>query len=204
MNKDNLKDIFENIQDGTVLAFYGKKWTAKIITIFTREKKDENVPQHVAIVYEVKRNENSCSFKVSEQTFHGGRYRDVVINKSNEEYYTVDKYFLKQKFIEMFLVPMTQEQINLGIKDAISQIDKKYGYNRLIFGWEFLEKILPKEWQRNIYLKLNKKEAVRVCSNHVHYNLRNAGFKIPLDDFFTPIEIIKYIKKYLLKSDIKV
>ena len=44
MNSNNLKEIFENIQDGTVLAFYRSGLIGSIIPFFTREKK-ENKPR---------------------------------------------------------------------------------------------------------------------------------------------------------------
>ena len=53
---------------------------------------------------------------------------------------------------------MTETQIQLGILDAISQVGKKYGYSRLILGAEFVEKILPKEFRRDLFLRLNKKK----------------------------------------------
>jgi len=39
MNSQNLKDLFENIQDGTVLAFYRGGLIGSLIPFFTREKK---------------------------------------------------------------------------------------------------------------------------------------------------------------------
>ena len=195
MKSNNLKDLFKNIQDGTVLAFYRTDFIGSVIPFFTREKKSEIAPHHVAIVYQVKREVNTCSFKVSEQTFHGGQYRDVVITKFGDKYYITDKYFLKQAFIKMFKINMTQEQINLGINDAINQINKKYGYSRLVFATEIIEKILPKEFKRNLFLRLNKKETVRMCSLHVPMNLKKAGFNILFDDIYSPLEVIKLIEK---------
>lgn len=191
MKISNLKYLFNNLNDGCVLAFYGKKWTAKIIPFFTREIAGEDAPQHVGIIYEVKRSENKLTFKLSEQGFHGGQYRDVEIVKYGEIYYTTDNYFLKQEFVKMFQVDMNEDQIKLGIADAISQIGKKYGYTRLIFGIELLEKIFTKEFQRKLFLKINKKEKQRVCSTHVQFNLRKAGLKIPLDTWCSPLEITK-------------
>lgn len=198
MKPNNFKEIFDNIQDGTVLAFYGQKWTAKIIPFFTREKRGEKAPQHVAIAYEVKRNKSTCVFKLSEQGFHGGQYRNVCIAKHGNQYYTTDSYFLKQKTIELIKLKLTPQQIQFGIEDAIGQIGKKYGYNRLIFGWELLEKIIPKKWLNKINYKLNKKGTMRVCSTHIQHNLKKMGFNIPLNDFMTPLEIIKYIKKHFV------
>lgn len=191
MKSNNLEYIFNNIGEGSVLAFYGEKWTSKIIPFFTREKRGEVVPQHCGIAYQIQRSENNCSFYLSEQGFHGGQYRKIEIIKFGGLYYTIDAYFLKQKFIKIFKLRLTVAQIQIGISDAISQIGKKYGYNRLIFGWEFLEKVIPDDWQRKIYLRLNKKEMVRVCSTHIQFNLRKMGFDVPLDTFLTPLEITK-------------
>lgn len=191
MKSNNLKYIFDNITDGTVLAFYGKNWASKIIPFFTKESKKEIAPQHVAIAYGIVKNDEYCSFYLSEQGFHGGQYRLIEIIKINNKYSTTDVYFNKQKFIKIFKTNMTPAQVAIGIADAKSQIGKKYGYSRLIFGWEFLEKIIPIEWQRKIFLRLNKKESVRVCSTHIHYNLRKVGYNLPKDTFLTPLEITK-------------
>jgi hypothetical protein len=201
MNSNNLKDIFENLQDGTVLAFYRGGLIGSIIPFFTREKKGEKAPHHVGIVYEVKKRIYNghafCKFKLSEQGFHGGKYRTVEIIKYDDIFYTTDEYFLKQDSIKMARVKMTETQIQLGILDAISQIGKKYGYSRLILGAEFVEKILPKEFRRNLFLRLNKKEEVRMCSLHVPMNLKNAGIDVPLDDVYSPLEVLKIKNIYV-------
>ena len=203
MNSNNLKDLFENLQDGTVLAFYRGGLIGSIIPFFTREKKGEKAPHHVGIVYEVEKSVSVyngrafCTFKLSEQGFHGGKYRTVEIFKYDDIYYTTDEYFLKQDSIKMARVKMTETQIQLGILDAISQIGKKYGYSRLILGAEFVEKILPKEFRRNLFLRLNKKEEVRMCSLHVPMNLKNAGLEIPLDDVYSPLEVLKIKNIYV-------
>ena len=183
----NLKNIFENIDNGCVLAFYNKKWYLQLIPFFTREVKKELTPQHCGIAYEVVRYGNICKFNLSEQNFHGGKYREIKIYKHEKLYYIFDDYFLKQSKIKMFQVKMTDKQIELGIADAKKQLGKKYGYLQLFFGWEFLEKILPKsffEW-------LNKKELSRVCSTHIAKNLKYAGVSVPNNDFLTPLEITK-------------
>lgn len=197
MDSENLKEIFENIQDGTVLAFYRGGLIGSIIPFFTREKKGEIAPHHVAIAYEIKHlvfASNStviCSFKLSEQGFHGGKYRIVEIIKYNNIYYTTDEYFLKQESVKMFKTKMNDSQIQAGIIDAIGQVGKKYGFTRLVLGAEFLEKILPKKFQQKLFAKFNKKEIQRVCSTHIQFNLRKAGFDLPKDTFYSPLEITK-------------
>jgi hypothetical protein len=188
VTQSNLKFIFENITEGSVLAFYRKEWYYQLIPFFTRETKNELVPQHCGIVYEVKREEDSVSFMFSEQTFTGGKYRPIVIDKNkNNNYYIFDKYFKQQNLITLHKILMSQEQIARGIADAKQQVGKKYGYNNLIFGIEFIEKILPKRF----FKWLDKKERKRVCSTHIAYNLKKAGFMLPKGDFLSPLEITK-------------
>lgn len=200
MNSENLKDLFENLQDGTVLAFYRGGLIGSIIPFFTREKKGERVPHHVAIVYQVKKIDSAtmsvCSFKLSEQGFHGGKYRTVDIIKYNnyndDIFYTTDEYFLKQDFIKQCFTGMTPEEESLGIQDAIRQVGKKYGYSRFILTAEIFEKILPKSFQRKIFAKLNKKQGERLCSSHVVFNLNATGkYNIPTDQAYSPNEVIK-------------
>lgn len=195
MNSENLKNLFENLQDGTVLAFYRSGLIGSIIPFFTREKKGEIAPHHVAIVYEVKKEDSAtmsvCSFKLSEQGFHGGKYRNVEIIKYYGICFTTDEYFLKQESVKMFKTKMTDLQIQAGIIDAIGQVGKKYGFTRLVLGAEFLEKILPKKFQQKLFAKFNKKEIQRVCSTHIQFNLRKAGFDLPKDTFYSPLEITK-------------
>lgn len=197
MNSENLQNLFENLQDGTVLAFYRSGLIGSIIPFFTREKKGEIAPHHVAIVYEVCRSASTysnrvfCTFKLSEQGFHGGKYRNVEIVKYAGIFYTTDEYFLKQESVKMFKTKMTVSQIQAGIIDAIGQVGKKYGFTRLVLGAEFLEKILPKKFQQKLFAKFNKKEIQRVCSTHIQFNLRKAGFDLPKDTFYSPLEITK-------------
>ena len=196
---NDLKDIFYKIEEGTVLAFYQKSFWKQIIPFFTREKKNEEVPQHVGICFDIERNyKDLASFKFSDQSFHGGRFRKICITKfideNNQEIFFADEiYFMKQDKIKTFVLKnkLTEGQKIVGIKDAVFQIGKKYGYNRLLFGIEFLEKILPAEFQRKLFLRLNKKEAQRVCSTHVQYNLRIMGVIDKMDTFLTPLEITK-------------
>lgn len=196
MNSENLQDLFENLQDGTVLAFYRGGLIGSIIPFFTREKKGEEAPHHVATAYEVKKRiyegHTFCKFKLSEQGFHGGKYRTVEIIKYGDIYYTTDEYFLKQDFIKQFFTGMTPEEESLGIQDAIRQVGKKYGYSRFILTAEIFEKILPKSFQRKIFAKLNKKQGERLCSSHVVFNLNATGkYNIPTDQAYSPNEVIK-------------
>jgi hypothetical protein len=187
INKYNLEHLYKNIADGCVLAFYHNEWYYQIIPFFTRERKNELVPHHCGIVYEVKREENGVSFMFSEQTFVGGRYKKVSITKIKDNYFTTDKYFRRQNLITLHEILMSQEHISRGIADAKQQVGKKYGYGNLIFGAEFIEKILPKKF----FKWLDKKEGKRVCSTHVAYNLKKAGFMLPKGDFLSPLEITK-------------
>jgi hypothetical protein len=198
MNSNNLQDIFENLQGGTVLAFYKSGIIGSIIPFFTREKKGERVPHHVATAYEVEKSLSVyngrafCTFKLSEQGFHGGKYRTVEIIKYDDIFYTTDEYFLKQDFIKQCFTGMTPEEENLGIQDAIRQVGKKYGYSRFILTAEIFEKILPKSFQRKIFAKLNKKQGERLCSSHVVFNLNSTGkYDIPTDQAYSPNEVIK-------------
>jgi len=195
MNRNNLKDLFENLQDGTVLAFYRGGLIGSLIPFFTREKKGEKAPHHVAIVYEVQRhafnNHPICHFRLSEQGFHGGQYRDVEIVKYDDIYFTNDQYFLKQNSVKMFKTKMNDSQIQLGIIDAVGQVGKNYGFTRLVLGAEILEKLLPQKFQQKLFARFNKKEVQRVCSTHVHFNLRKAGFDLPKNTFYSPLEITK-------------
>jgi hypothetical protein len=185
--QNNLQYIFENITEGSVLAFYHKEWYYQTIPFFTRQKKKELVPHHVAICYEVKKQGETLTFMLSEQTFQGGKYRPIVIHKNkNNNYYIFDKYFKSQELITLHKINMSSEQVKFGIEDAKKQVGKRYGFHKLIFGAEFLEKVLPKKF----FKWLNKKQGLRVCSTHIAYNLKYAGFKVPSDDFMTPLEII--------------
>jgi len=188
VTQSNLKFIFENITEGSVLAFYRKEWFYQLIPFFTRETKNELVPQHCAICYEVKKQGNTLSFMLSEQTFKGGKYRLIAIHKDRENNYVIfDKYFKSQELITAHKINMSLDQVKLGIEDAKQQVGKKYGYGNLIFGIEFIEKILPKRF----FKWLGKKERKRVCSTHIAYNLKKAGFMLPKGDFLSPLEITK-------------
>jgi len=197
MRIENLQNIFENIQEGTVLAFYRKGFFVQLVPFFTRQSHNDIAPQHVAIAYEIKRTEKSCSFMLSEQGFHGGKYRPVEITKYGDLYFSQDVYFMKQNFIEMFFTGMTPEQAKLGIQDAIRQVGKKYGYSRFVLTAEIFEKILPISFQRKIFAKLNKKESERVCSSHLVFNMNSTGkYNIPTDEAYSPNEVIKLKNVY--------
>ena len=185
--QNNLEFIFENITEGSVLAFYHNEWYYQTIPFFTRENKKEAVPHHVAICYKVEKQGDTLTFMMSEQTFQGGKYRPIVIHKNkNSNYYIFDKYFKSQELITLHKTNMNLDQAKLGIEDAKKQVGKRYGFHKLIFGAEFLEKILPKKF----FKWLNKKQGLRICSTHIAYNLKYAGFNIPSDDFMSPLEII--------------
>ena len=188
ISQSSLKNIYENITEGSVIAFYHDEWYWQLIPFFTREKKGERAPHHIAICYEIVRKNTTVLFKVSEQSFTGAEYRSVAIHKNlTNTYYTPDKYFKKQELITLHKINMNAEQVKLGIADAREQIGKRYGFEKLIFFMEFLEKILPKK-----FIKwLNKKENSTVGSTHVACNVQKAGIKLPKDDYLTPIEIIK-------------
>ena len=188
VTQNNLRFIFENIAEGSVIAFYRNEWYYQTIPFFTKESKGEKVPNHCGIVYEVSKQGDTLTFMLSEQQFKGGQYRQIVIHKDKNNNYTIfDKYFKSQELITLHKINMSSNQIELGIKDAKQQVGKKYGYSNLIFGIEFIEKILPK-----IFFKwLDKKEGNRVCSTHVAYNLQKAGFMLPKGDFLSPLEITK-------------
>ena len=188
VTQNNLKFIFENITDGCVLAFYRNEWYYQTIPFFTKESKGEKTPNHCGIVYEVKKEGDTVSFMLSEQKFKGGQYRLIVIYKNkNNDYHIFDKYFKLQELITLHKINMSLDQIELGIEDAKQQVGKKYGYANLIFGIEFIEKILPKRF----FKWLDKKEGKRVCSTHIAYNLKKAGFMLPKGDFLSPLEITK-------------
>ena len=192
----NLQLIFDNLKDGDCLAFYRKAWYLQIIPFFTKEKGDKEAPQHCGICYEVKRNANKLSFKLSEQTFHGGEYRDIVIFKCQGEakkmFWIFDDYFLKQDKIALLSLkqPLTKQQLENGIADAKSQENKSYGYLSLLLGGEFLEKKLP-DWLKKRILKKQNSQQKRHCALHIRWNLYNAGVYDFKDFSPTPLEITK-------------
>ena len=193
MKTQNLENIFNNVKDGDCLAFYRKAWYLQIIPFFTKEKGDKEAPQHCGICYEIKRIDNIVSFKLSEQTFEGGKYRLVVIYKDyKNNFETNDLYFNKQDKIALLSLkqPLEMQQLQNGIADAKNQVNKKYGYLYLPFGGEFLEKLLPK-WLKKRILKKETSQQARHCALHIRWNLYNAGVYDFKDFNPTPLEITK-------------
>jgi hypothetical protein len=191
--QNNLENIFNHLKDGDCLAFYRKAWYLQIIPFFTKEKGDKEAPQHVGICYEVKKNNNILSFKLSEQTFEGGKYRLVVIYKDYaNNFETSDSYFNKQNKIALLSLkqPLTAQQIENGIFDAKSQKDKTYGYLSLPFGGEFLEKLLP-NWLKAKILKIQNSQQKRHCALHIRWNLKKMGVYDFKDFNPSPLEITK-------------
>lgn len=195
--KTNLENLFYNLKDGDCLAFYRQSWYLQIIPFFTKEKNDKEAPQHVAICYEVKRDVSKISFKVSEQNFHGGQYKDVVIYcweniEKEKTFWTYDEYFLKQDKIALLSLkqPLTAQQIEDGITDAKNQVNKKYAFLSLPIGIEFLEKLLP-NWLKTQILKHQNLQQKRHCALHIRWNLKKIGV-YDFEDFNpTPLEITK-------------
>lgn len=195
--KTNLENLFYNLKDGDCLAFYRKAWHLQLIPFFTKSKNDKEAPQHVAICYEVKRDINKLTFKLSEQNFHGGQYREVIIYywqslEKEKVFWTYDDYFLKQDKIALLSLkqPLTLQQIENGIADAKSQVGKRYAFTSLPIGIEFLEKLLPK-WLKNFILKKQNLQQKRHCALHIRWNLYKMGVYNFKDFNPTPIEITK-------------
>lgn len=190
--KANLEYIFKDLKDGDCLAFYRKAWYLQLIPFFTRQYKGQEAPQHVAICYEIKRTTNAISFKLSEQTFHGGQYRDIEIFEVNGKYFIEDDYFNKQNKIALLSLktPMTEKQIEAGIKDAKGQIGRKYGWIELPKSLELLDRILNKRIKNYLY-KRNIEENSRHCSKHIQMNLMYSGYYVFKDFNPTPVEITK-------------
>lgn len=195
--KTNLENLFYNLKDGDCLAFYRKAWYLQLIPFFSKEKGDKEAPQHVAICYEVKRDINKISFKVSEQNFHGGQYKDVVIYhwqslEKEKVFWTFDDYFLKQDKIALLSLkqPLTAQQIENGITDAKNQVGKIYGYLSLPLGIEYLEKLLP-NWLKEKILKIQNSQQKRHCALHIRWNLKKMGVYDFKDFNPSPLEITK-------------
>ena len=195
--KTDLKIIYDNLKDGDCLAFYRKAWYLQLIPFFSKEKNDKEAPQHVAICYEVKRDVNKISFKVSEQNFQGGQYRDVAIYhwqsiEKENVFWTFDDYFLKQDKIALLSLkqPLTAQQIENGVADAKSQVSKKYGYLSLPLGIEYWEKLLP-NWLKAKILKIQNSQQKRHCALHIRWNLKKMGVYDFKDFNPSPLEITK-------------
>jgi hypothetical protein len=194
--KVNLENIFNNLKDGDCLAFYRKAWYLQLIPFFTKEKGDKEAPQHCGICYEVKRENNKLTFKLSEQTFNGGQYRDIIIYKHQDKiekiFWIFDDYFLKQDKIALLSLkqPLTAQQIENGITDAKNQVGKIYGYLSLPLGIEYLEKLLP-NWLKAKILKIQNSQQKRHCALHIRWNLKKMGVYDFKDFNPSPLEITK-------------
>ena len=195
--KANLKIIYDNLKNGDCLAFYRKKWYSQIIPFFTKEKNDKEAPQHVAICYEIKRDINKLTFKLSEQNFHGGQYREVTIYcwqsvEKKEVFWTYDDYFLKQDKIALLSLkqPLTAQQIENGVADAKSQVGKKYAFLSLPLAMEYWEQLLP-NWLKAKILKIQNSQQKRHCALHIRWNLYKMGVYNLKDFNPTPLEITK-------------
>jgi len=199
MEMDKIKQISEELKEGATLAFYSKKkWFTKIIPFFSQEVKGENPPVHVGLCLNINREKNSCEFYLSENGFSNGKYIRVKINNfkncsffgwiTDEEQWLADRLNNYEDIIVKNLkTPLTADQIQLGIKDAKSQIGKKYNYLQFFFAAEFFEKILPK-----FILKKLGKSKQNICSMHVLKCYQKMGVikQIP-SGITSPNELIK-------------
>lgn len=195
--KTNLKIIYDNLKNGDCLAFYRKAWYLQIVPFFTKEKNDKEAPQHVAICYEIKRDINKLTFKLSEQNFHGGQYREITIYhwqsvEKKEVFWTYDDYFLKQDKIALLSLkqPLTAQQIENGVADAKSQVGKKYAFLSLPLGMEYWEQLLP-NWLKAKILKIQNSQQKRHCALHIRWNLYKMGVYNFKDFNPSPLEITK-------------
>ena len=201
-----LETIFYNIKDGDCLGFLSKGWKKYPISVAT-----EGECTHVCTVWGIERSETSVSFLISEQSFHGGRLREVEIKTrkigNQDVFYTNDEYINNQEriYYSKLIKPLTEEQLNIGIDDAENQDGKKYGYLTLLLGIEFLEKILPK-FLKNKFLEARGR-LTRVCSSHVaiqyiKMGLLNKSDVVNFKDFFyTPIEVLKFPFLFLTSGE---
>ncbi|MEY2868783.1 MAG: hypothetical protein RIR01_1246 [Bacteroidota bacterium] len=199
MEMDKIKKIAEELKEGATLAFYSKKkWYTKIIPFFSQEVKGENPPSHVGLCLNINREKNSCEFYLSENGFSNGKYIRVKINNfdhyaffgwiKDEEQWLADRLNNYEDIIVKNLkTPLTADQIQLGIKDAKSQIGKKYNYLQFFFAAEFFEKILPK-----FILKKLGKSKQHICSMHILHCYKKMGLikQIP-SGITSPNELIK-------------
>lgn len=186
-NQEVLKQIFKNAKDGDNLGFLAAGFKAKPIQTATGGD-----CTHCGKIWKVLRTENELSFNFSEQTFSGGKFERVKIIQQDELFYGENYHRLnnsKKIYFKSLNKPLTESQIKIGIDDAITQIGKKYGYLSLMFGFSFLEKILPR-WLKikiNIFSKYN----ARVCSTHCAVQDSKMGlleFKSHM--FYSPMDII--------------
>jgi len=183
---DSFPEIFANLKDGDCLGFYRGGIFKYFIPLATGGDCNHN-----GICYNVKREGDILSFNFSQQTLHGGSFDIVKIYKTADGYITDDAYFVKQdKVMPKFLKqPLTDQQKEIGTADASSQIKRKYGYLELAFGFEFLERILPR-FIKDLILRLSK-HMKRVCSTHCAIQYSKMGLiDLKKDFFYTPIEIL--------------
>jgi hypothetical protein len=203
MKQESLERLFNNIKDGDILGFYNPGIFSTVIKFFHTIDKtaDLNALSHVATVYNVKRDYTfgiiTLSFDVSEQTvLHGGVF--TKWNLTLDERFgmiTLDK-MLKSKvlYFKSLEKPFTDEQIKLGLYDALSQVGKRYGLGTLFFSVPFASEFLGKIF--NIRLLMNSK---RVCSKHIMMNHLNAGRNgavefVESNPFPTPEGVLTYNK----------
>lgn len=186
---DNFKEIFERIKDGDQLGFYAEGLARYVVPAATGYQAN-----HCGTPLEIKREKDKVSFRFGEQTFHGGKYGEIVIRKHSDGSYTTDNpYFVKQTniYYRCLKVPLTEEQIKIGIADAKSQIGKSYGFASLIWGFKIWDIILPdfiKEWLGGVI-----RSSKRVCSTNsaILYAKMGVIKYDPEKDFFSdPSEIL--------------
>jgi hypothetical protein len=146
----------------------------------------------------INRDTKSCEFYLSENGFSNGKYIRVKI--VNFDYYiffagiTDEELWLANRLnnysnviVKNLKIPLTPEQIRIGIEDAKSQIGKKYNYLQFFFAAEFFEKILPK-----FILKRLGKSNNHICSMHILHCYKKMGVikQIP-SGIISPNELIK-------------
>ena len=192
-----LEKIFYNIKDGDCLGFRAKGWKKYPIETVT-----EGISTHVCTAWGREVHEDTVSFLISEQSFHGGRLREIEIRRrlvgKEETFYTSDSYFNNQDaiFYGQLKTPLTNEQIKIGIKDAEEQDGKNYGYLTLLLGFEFLERVLPSRIKDLLFKA--RLRLTRVCSSHVAIQYIKMGVltrndSVDFKDFFyTPSEVLNF------------
>jgi hypothetical protein len=192
-----LKLLFYNLKDGDCIGFLAKGWKKYPIEIAT-----DGACTHVCTAWGMERRGDVMSLLISEQSFHGGRLREIEIRRrivgKEEVFYTSDSYVNDQEkiYYGKLNTPLTNEQIKIGIEDAEEQDGKKYGYLTLILGLEFLEKILPARLKKLLFKA--RLRMTRVCSSHVAIQYIKMGVltkddKVDFKDFFyTPIEVLNF------------
>ena len=180
-----MKEIFK-AKDGDIIGFLASGLAQYPIQIATRQP-----CTHCGMVFNVKKEKNKISFNFSEQTFFGGKFDLVVIEKKGNKY--ISNYARlnnsKKIYFKPLSKPLTEEQKRIGIEDALGQVGKKYGYLSLIFGLWFFEKILPQRIEDKI--NVWSKTARRVCSTHCAIILYKMGLiEFNQETFYSPYDII--------------